>query len=142
MANTTSPTKRMAGGLGLAALAAAAATTYYFYGKGGKKHRTQAKSWSNTAKTEIVKQIKGMKKVSKVAYDQAVKQVLTKYKQAKKIDPAELASLGMELKGYWDNISKHISKMSTGAKATGAKPAHKPARRPATKRAPRKTHPA
>lgn len=131
----------MAGGLGLAALAAAAATTYYFYGKDGKKHRTQAKAWSNSAKTEVVKQIKGMKKVSKVAYDQAVKQVLTKYKQAKKIDPAELASLGAELKGYWDNISKHLSKMSAGTTATTAKPVHKPSRRPASKRAPRKTKP-
>ena len=125
----------MAGGLGVAALAAAAAATYYFYGKGGNKHRAKVKSWTHSAKTEVLKQIKGMNKISRQAYGRAVKQVLAKYKHAKKIDPAELAALGVELKGYWDNISKSITKLS-------AKPKAKPGRRKPAARKTRKNQPA
>jgi len=114
-----SATKKIAGGLGLAALAAAAATTYYFYGKDGKKHRADAKHWGHAAKGEMLKKIKGMKQVSKQTYEQAVREVLAKYKQAKNIDPAELVALGTELKGHWDDISKNLAKM--GAKKPAAK---------------------
>ena len=64
----TSGGKKIAGGLGLAALAAAAAATYYFYGKGGAKHRKDAKAWANKAKGEVLTKVKGMKQFSKKAY--------------------------------------------------------------------------
>jgi hypothetical protein len=112
-----SSTGKIAGGIGIAALAAGAAAVaegYYFSGKEGKKHRKQVSAWSKQAKMEMVKKIKEMKGVSKQAYDQASAEILAKYKQAKNIDPEELMAFGQELKGHWDKISKEVSKL--GAK--------------------------
>lgn len=127
------PTKRssaikIAEGLGIAALAAgaaAAAAGIYFSGKEGKKRLKQLSGWSKKAKIEMLQKIKKMKTVSKQAYDQAAKEVLAKYKQAKNIDPKELQAFGRELKSHWNKISKEVSKL--GAK----KPA--PKRRKAAK---------
>ena len=108
MAKTTIATK-IAGGLGVAALAAAAAATYYFYGNKGKQHRRQITAWSKKAKEEMVQKIKQMKTFSKQAYDKAAKEVMTKYKQAKNVKPEELATLGREIQSHWNKISKDIS---------------------------------
>ncbi len=118
-----SPVRKIATGVGLAALAAAAAGTYYFYGAGGEKHRKAAKAWAKRAKSEMMKKIKGMKSVSKQAYSQAVKEVMDKYKQVKNIDPSELAALGKELSGHWENISKDLAKLGSKAKTTVKKSA-------------------
>ena len=107
---------KIAGGLAVAALAASAAATYYFAGPGGKKHRKQVSAFSKKAKGEMLNKIKQMKTVSAVAYSQAAKEVLAKYKQAKHIAPGELAALASELKGHWDKISKDVAKL--GAKKT------------------------
>jgi len=118
---------KLAEGLGIAALAAgaaAAAAGYYFYGEGGKKHRKQAAAWSKQAKTEMVKKIRQMESLSKTAYNQAAREVMAKYKQAKNIDPAELQAFGLELKGHWDKISKEIVKLGAG-KTTAKKAASK-----------------
>jgi uncharacterized protein HemX len=105
---------KIAGGLGLAAIAAAAAATYYFSGKQGKKHLKEFSGWNKKAKAEMLKKIKQMKSVSKQAYDEAAAEVLSKYKQAKNIDPKELQAFGRELKGHWEKISKELAKL--GAK--------------------------
>ena len=106
-------TKKIAEGLGLAALAAGAAATYFFYGPGGKTRQKNLKVWSKKAKEELVKKIKSMKGVSKQAYDSAAKEVLAKYKQIKNIDPKEVEALGKELKGHWEKIAKDLSKMGS-----------------------------
>jgi hypothetical protein len=115
----------IAGGLGAAALAAAAAAGYFFYGKDGKNNRQKLKTWSKSAKQDMVKKIKGLKVISKTAYEQAAKEVLAKYKQAKNIDPKELTAFGAELKQQWNNISKQALKLGTAKKKTPAKKAHK-----------------
>ena len=83
--------KKLGQGLGLAALAAAGAASFYFYGKDGKKHKNQAQNWLKAAKADVEKKMKGMKSAGQQAFDQATKDVLAKYKQAKNMDPKELA---------------------------------------------------
>ena len=101
--------KRAAEGLGgLAAIAAAAAAAYYFYGKDGKKHRRQAAGVAAKAKAEMVKKIRAIKNLSQKTYDQAAKEVLAKYRQAKDIKPEELKALGQELKTHWTVIAKEL----------------------------------
>lgn len=117
---------RIAGGLGLAAVAAAVAAVaagYYFSGKEGKKHLKELSGWSKKAKGEMLQKIKKMKAVSKRAYDEAAQEVLAKYKQAKNIDPKELQAFGRELKNHWKKIAKEISKL--GAKKQAKKTATK-----------------
>lgn len=111
-------TKKIAEGLGLAALAAGAAATYFFYGPGGKTRQKNLKVWSKKAKEELVKKIKSMKSVSKQTYETATKEVLAKYKQIKNIDPKEVEVLGKELKGHWEKISKDLSKIGAQKPAT------------------------
>ena len=111
MGKKLSTAAKVAEGLGLATIAAAAATSYFFYGQGGQKHRKDLKAWSKAAKTELVKKIKDMKTVSKQTYEMAAKEVLAKYKQAKNIDPKEVAALGNELKKHWTGISKELQKL-------------------------------
>lgn len=105
---------KIAEGLGVAALAATAAAAYYFTGKEGKKHQKQAKAWAKQAKTEMIKKIRSMEKVSQQSYMKASQEVLAKYKQVKNIDPKELKALGAELKKHWSSISKQALKL--GAK--------------------------
>jgi hypothetical protein len=120
MPKNTSAAGKVAAGLGVAALAAGAAAAYYFSGPTGKKHRRDISSWTKKAKTEMVAKIKQMNHVSKAAYEQAAKEILAKYKQAKNIDPAELVALGRELKGHWDKISREVAKLGAKSRKAGA----------------------
>lgn len=114
----TSNAGKVAGALGLAAVAvAAAATGYYFYGKGGKKHRQEANAWTKKAKMEMLGKIKQMKVVTEEAYHKAVGDILAKYKQVKNIDPKELQSFGQELKSHWVKISKDAAKLGSKGNA-------------------------
>jgi len=121
MAKKTSTGSKVAAGLAVAALATAAAAAYYLTGSKGKQHRLQVKAWAKQARSEMLQRVKKMKSMSKQTYDTAAKEVLAKYKQAKNIDPAELAALGAELKGHWDDISKKVSKLGAAKKAGGKK---------------------
>ncbi len=111
-----SNTGKVAGVVGLAAAGVAAvATGYYFYGKDGKEHRKEAGAWAKKAKLEVLQKIKVMKTVSQAAYQKAVAEVMTKYKQVKSIDPKELSAFGEELKGHWADISKKAAKLTRKA---------------------------
>jgi hypothetical protein len=112
---------KVAAGFGVAALAAGAAAAYYLTGEGAKKHQKEIKGWAKKAKAEIAHKLKDAEKLSKTAYEQALEQVMAKYKQAKNIDPQELAAFGKELKGHWDDISKHALKLATGKKKSPAR---------------------
>lgn len=121
MSKQTSTTKKVAEGLGVMALAAGAAAAYYLTGKEGQKNRKNISAWAKKAKLEIAQKTKGMEKFSKAAYEQASKEVMAKYKQAKNIDPKELAAFGQEMKGHWDQISKHINKLGAKKAPVSAK---------------------
>lgn len=129
MAKTTSTEAKVAGGLGLAAVAAAAAAGYFFYGKGGSKHRKEFQVWSKGAKLEMIKKIKAMKVVSKQAYDTAAKEVMAKYKAAKSITPEEAAVLGSELKKHWVKISQDLQKVGKKPAAPAKKTLKKKAKK-------------
>lgn len=97
-------------GVGVTALAAAAAAgTYFFAGKRGAKNRAKVSKWADSAKTDVVKRIKGMGKVTKASYNETVDTVMGQYKKLKKLQPTEVAALASELKGHWDTIAKEVS---------------------------------
>lgn len=129
--------KKIAVGAGITALAAAAAAgTYFFAGKRGKENRAKVSKWADTAKKDVVKQLKGMTDVTKSSYNTAVDAVVAQYKKAKNVDPKELIALASELKGHWDNIAGEVSKV---AKKVAPKKATKTAApKKATKKAPAK----
>ncbi|HVY67383.1 MAG TPA: hypothetical protein VHA30_00585 [Patescibacteria group bacterium] len=126
MSKKLSGKKISAAGVGLAALAAAAAASYYFAGPQGKKHRAQAAAWTKQAKTDMLKKIKAMEKFSQTAYDQASREVLAKYRQAKGIKPEELKELAAELQKHWKKISGQVKKLGAAKPAAKKKtPAQK-----------------
>ena len=96
-------------GVGLTALAAAAAAgTYFFAGKKGAQNRAKVSKWADAAKKDVVKQLKGLEKVTKKTYSDTVDAVMTQYKQVKKADPKELLAIASELKGHWDAIAAEV----------------------------------
>jgi gas vesicle protein len=104
-------------GVGLTAIAAAAAAgTYFFGGKRGAKNRAKVSKWAEDAKNDVVKQVKGLKKVTQKSYADTVDAVMAQYKKAKKMSPQELTALASELKGHWDSIAAEVS--STAKKVT------------------------
>lgn len=132
-------------GVGLTALAAAsAAGAYFFAGKHGAKNRVKVAKWAEAAKEDVLKEIKGLKKVTKQSYTATVDKVMEQYKKAKKVDPKELLAVAGELKNHWDAITKEVA--STGkqvlpvVKRTVKKivnkvaPAKKSAKRPSEKK--------
>lgn len=102
--------KKIAVGTGLAAIAAAAAAgTYFFAGKRGAKNRAKVQKWADSAKKDVVKQLKSLEQVSKKSYAQTVDAVISQYQKAKKIKPEEMLALATELKGHWDAISAEVN---------------------------------
>ncbi len=96
-------------GVGLTALAAAsAAGVYFFGGKRGAKNRAKVAKWAEAAKTDVLKEIKGLKKVTKESYTATVDKVMEQYKKAKKVDPKELLAVAGELKSHWDSITAEV----------------------------------
>lgn len=125
---TSTTTKKVVEGLGLAAVAATAAATYFFYGANAKKYRKEFEVWSKNAKMEMIKKIKSMKTVSKQSYEAAAKEILAKYKMAKNITPQEAEALGKELKKHWEKIAADIKKLEKKPIAP-KKPAKKPTKK-------------
>lgn len=96
-------------GVGLTAIAAAsAAGAYFFAGKRGAKNRAKVAKWAEAAKTDVLKEIKGLKKVTKQSYTATVDKVMEQYKKAKKVDPKELLAVAGELKSHWDSITQEV----------------------------------
>jgi hypothetical protein len=117
--------KKVAVGVGAAALAAAAAGTYFLAGKRGAKNRAAVSKWAGAAKQDVVKQLKGVRRVTKQSYGTAVNTVLKQYKQLKKASPAELLMIANELKGQWDTVAREVGKVSQKVTSVGKKPAAK-----------------
>lgn len=96
-------------GVGLTAIAAAsAAGAYFFAGKRGAKNRAKVAKWAEAAKTDVLKEIKGLKKVTKQSYTATVDKVMEQYKKAKKVDPKELLAVAGELKNHWNSITAEV----------------------------------
>jgi hypothetical protein len=113
MSKNNTGAKVVMGAAGAALAAAAAAGAYLFYGSDhAAKNRKQMKSWMVKAKGDIMEQLENLNEVTQAGYETAVAGVLSKYKQAKNIDPKELAALTTEVKQAWKKISNHLQ--STG----------------------------
>lgn len=98
-------------GVGLAALAATAAGIYYFYGsKEGAQRRKTLKGWAVKARGEIMQRLEKLEKIDRESYDKIVDQVISRYRGMKDVSVGELLSLGKELKGHWNNITKDLQK--------------------------------
>ena len=106
-------------GVALAAVAAAAAGAYFFGTKEGAKNRKVIGAWAKKAKTEVLKEMKKGKIVSKKAYHDAVSQVIARYKNAN-IDSKEIAATVAELKQHWVAIERDVKKHATALSKTKA----------------------
>ena len=100
-----------------AALAATAAGVYFLYGKNGTKNRKKIKSWMLKAKGEVMESIEGLKDVSEETYHTILKNVESKYKAMKDVEPEELVGLMNELKGYWKLIKRDATPKTKTRKA-------------------------
>jgi hypothetical protein len=106
---------------GLAALAAAAGA-YYFYGsKHAAKNRKTMKTWAVKARGDVMEKLEQMKNLSQQNYQEAVNEVLAKYKRLEKASPKELDLLKRELHGHWKNIAKLLPKAAAKPRKTSKK---------------------
>lgn len=107
MKATTKRNVEIASAVGIG-LAAAAVGAWYLYGKGGAQRRKKVRGWMLKAKGEILEQLENLKELNQASYNRIVDEVGSRYKQAKHIDPAEVATMISELKGHWQNIKKQL----------------------------------
>lgn len=104
---------------GAAALAAAAATAYYFaFNKDAKKHRQTVKGWAHKAKTEVIKELKNLKTITRPAYEKAVSEIVKKYGEYEEAAPTEILKLQKELKTYWSKIARDLKNASNKKQTT------------------------
>ncbi len=68
------------------------------------------KTWAVKAKGEVMEQLEQMKTLSQKTYQQAIDEVVAKYKKLEKASPKEVELLKRELRGHWKNIAKHLPK--------------------------------
>ena len=106
-------------GAGLAAVAAAAiAGTYFLYGsKNAPKHRKQVKAWSLKARGEVLERLEKLSKVDEAAYHRAIREVKSRYKTLKRLDPKDVVEFVGELKDQWRNIAKEIGIAATAPRS-------------------------
>jgi hypothetical protein len=146
MAQRKSNKGRIAAGVGAAlAAGAAAAAGYYFYGSSkAKKHRGDAARWAGDMKKEVMKEARGLKKVTAKDFAKIVEAVSATYLKAKKIDTTELEQAAQELKSNWKKVKSELGHTgrtaASRARATGsrarkavAKTAKKSFKRPRTR---------
>jgi len=97
--------KKIGVGVGIVTIAAlAGAAGYYLYGKNGAKNRKKAKALGVKAYTEVAKEARKLKAVSKTDYHKLVDAVMKKYAAIKSIDKKELRAVAGDLKRHWKNI--------------------------------------
>jgi gas vesicle protein len=125
MTQKTSNVEKLVTGLGIAGAAAAAiAGGYFFYGKDGKKHRKNIKSWSIKAKAEVMDKLEKAKDLSEASYHDAIDLVAAKYSSVKSIAPEEVQLFARDLKKHWKDIKKEITpapKKKAAKKTTSTK---------------------
>jgi len=127
----------MATGVALAAVAAAAAGAYFFGTEAGAKNRKQIGVWKDKAMTEVQKEIKKGKVVSKQAYHKAIMEVMARYKQAKNIHPEEVNATIAEMKKHWAGIERDVKKHTAAITKSAVKTFNSGAKK-ATKKAAKK----
>lgn len=122
MKPTTKKNVEIAGavGIGLAALAAGA---IFLYGKDGAQRKKQIKGWMLKAKGEVLEKLETLEEFNEESYNKIIDEVATHYKQAKNIDPEEIAGMIAELKGHFQSIHKQLTKKPAAKRKPAAKKA-------------------
>ncbi|NBS42017.1 hypothetical protein EBS80_05175 [bacterium] len=94
------------GAVVLTTLAAMIAGAYFFGGSDAeaKKRRRLVRGWAMRAKADVLESIERLSNVDKQTYLDAVAAVMKRYEAMKDIDAKELAALGKELRGYWNEV--------------------------------------
>ena len=120
---------KIAGIIGVTAAAAIGA--YLAYDKKGTKVKiNKAKEWMHDAKIDLMKKVKTIKQIDQKVYDQAVEQIVEKYKQVVHVAAPEVKTAIKDLKSYWKTIKAYVSTEQSKQKAVSKK---------ATKTAPKKS---
>lgn len=85
-------------GAGVAALSAGA---YYFLGPNGKKNQKHAKAWMAEMKSEAMKKIAKVEKVTMPLYNKAVDNAAAMYAKQYKAHAPEINAFAKKLKSEW-----------------------------------------
>lgn len=97
--------KKVGLGVGIVAAGAlAAAAGYYLSGKDGAKNRKKVKTLAVKVYSDVTKEARKLKKVSKADYHKLVDAVTKKYGALRSIDKKELKAVAGDLKKHWKNI--------------------------------------
>jgi hypothetical protein len=102
--------RNVAIGAGLALAAASVAAAYFLSGKEGAKRRKEIKGWMVKAKGEVLQRMEQAKDMNEKMYATIVDQVSSQYRGAKQIDAKDIQAFAKEMKGYWRDIKKSVSK--------------------------------
>lgn len=119
-----------------AAAAGVAAGAYYLYGsKDAKEHRKAVAKWAGAAKREVEREAKKLKDaaLNEKNYKAIVKEVSSRYKTLKNLDPKEVAAFVAAVSADWQKLSKKATKAAKKG-TSAAKKAVKKAKRAAKKR--------
>jgi len=96
--NTVSNGKKMAVGVGIAALGAGA---YYFLGPNSKKNKKKASILMAQMRKEMVQKVTKAKSFTKPFYHKAVDTLATTYSQQYKIHEKDIKAFAKKLKSEW-----------------------------------------
>ncbi|MDP1689715.1 MAG: hypothetical protein Q8L52_00720 [bacterium] len=98
-------------GAGLIAAGAAAAAGYYFYGsKQAKKHRKIAAKWAGDMKSEVIREVKGLKGVNAKNFAKVVDTVASTYRGVRSVNAADIKRAANELKSNWQMVQREVGK--------------------------------
>ncbi len=102
--------QKSAGSLGSfisGALAATAVAGFMlFTSKNAKKNREAVEEWVEDAKTDVLKGLKKVKRLSREKYDDIVDTVSDKYSQMKNVGSEKADDLREELKSRWEEVMR------------------------------------
>jgi gas vesicle protein len=87
-----------------AGVVAASAGAYYLLGPKGKQHQKKAKIWMAEIKTEVEKELKKVKSVTKPLYQNTVDAIATTYSKQYKEHANEINAFAKKLKGEWKSV--------------------------------------
>jgi len=112
MAKKSSSKAGIGAAVGLGLAAAGAVGAYFLYGKQGKENRKKIRSWALKAKGDVLQKVERLKNLDKTSYYKAIDDVIARYGKLKEVSKEELAGLGRELKGHWNQIQKDFTSSS------------------------------
>lgn len=97
----------------IAGLAAAAAGAYYlYYSKNAKKNRAKVADWMDSAKKEIVAEVKRLKEetLTQENYERIVDAVSEKYRRLRNIEATEVERFTGALGSAWQEFRKEYKR--------------------------------